>query len=295
MIDTAALSFALGAGLVAGLNPCGFAFLPGYLGLVIAGTDRTASQLVALCRAAVATIAMAAGFVTVFGIFGMVISPVVASAGRYMPFATVVIGVALIGLAIWLLSGRELNSVVLPRLSGTVPTSSLLSMYGYGLTYAIASLSCTVGPFLAVISTTFKQGSIIVGILSFTAYGAGMAITVGVAALAVALVGSSAGMWLRRALPYVNRIAGAVVLLTGLYVTYYGFYEIRLYFGDGTAVDPIINVAIAIQGWLAGMVDTVGVWPALVAISVLVSLAAGGSVALRRRGSGSRKEPPHRC
>ncbi|MCH9701477.1 MAG: cytochrome c biogenesis protein CcdA, partial [Actinomycetia bacterium] len=37
MIDTAALGFALGAGLVAALNPCGFAFLPGYLGLVIVG------------------------------------------------------------------------------------------------------------------------------------------------------------------------------------------------------------------------------------------------------------------
>ncbi|MGB5798317.1 MAG: cytochrome c biogenesis protein CcdA, partial [Mycolicibacter algericus] len=41
MIDSATLSFALGAGLVAALNPCGFAFLPGYLGLVIAGSRDT--------------------------------------------------------------------------------------------------------------------------------------------------------------------------------------------------------------------------------------------------------------
>ncbi len=64
-------------------------------------------------------------------------------------------------------------------------------MFGYGLTYAVASLSCTVGPFLAVISTTFKQGSIVSGVLAFIAYGAGMAVTVGVAALAVALLGNS--------------------------------------------------------------------------------------------------------
>jgi hypothetical protein len=31
VIDTTALSFALGARLVAALNPCGFAFPPGYL------------------------------------------------------------------------------------------------------------------------------------------------------------------------------------------------------------------------------------------------------------------------
>ena len=51
MIDTAALGFALGAGLMAALNPCGFAFLPGYLGLVIAGGNQDSSSRVALMRA----------------------------------------------------------------------------------------------------------------------------------------------------------------------------------------------------------------------------------------------------
>lgn len=37
MIDTVGLGFAVAAGLVAALNPCGFAFLPGYLALVVAG------------------------------------------------------------------------------------------------------------------------------------------------------------------------------------------------------------------------------------------------------------------
>ncbi|MUM15446.1 cytochrome c biogenesis protein CcdA [Mycobacterium sp. CBMA271] len=283
MIDTAALTFALGAGLVAALNPCGFAFLPGYLGLVIAGSDGTTSRLTAVTRAATATVAMAAGFLTVFGIFGLVISPVVASAGRYMPFATVVIGIALVALSIWLLSGRELT-VMLPRVSGGTPTSSLLSMYGYGLTYAVASLSCTVGPFLAVISTTFKQGSIVSGVLAFIAYGAGMAVTVGVAALAVALLGNSVQASMRKVLPYVGRIAGVIVLLTGLYVTYYGYYEIRMNFGDGTADDPVINAASKVQNWLVNMVDATGVWPLVGGITLIVIVAVSSSYAVRRSG-----------
>lgn len=282
MIDTAALTFALGAGLVAALNPCGFAFLPGYLGLVIAGSDGTTSRLAAVARAATATVAMAAGFLTVFGIFGLVISPVVSSVGRYMPFATVVIGAALVALSIWLLSGRELT-VVLPRLPGGAPTSSLLSMYGYGLTYAVASLSCTVGPFLAVISTTFKQGSVFSGILAFVAYGAGMAVTVGVAALAVALLGNSVQAGMRKVLPYVGRIAGVIVLLTGLYVAYYGYYEIRLNFGDGSADDPVINAAGTVQTWLVGVVDAIGVWPLLGGIALIVAIAVLSSYVRRRR------------
>ena len=269
MIDSGALGFALGAGLVAALNPCGFAFLPGYLGLVIAGEGRPTSRSASLARAGTATLAMSAGFVTVFGIFGLVVSPLIAAAQRYLPFATVVIGVLLVGLGVWLLSGRDV-AMVMPKLGGGAPTARLRSMYGYGVAYAVASLSCTVGPFLAMVSTTFRKGDVLTGLLSFVTYAAGMALTVGVAALAVALVGAAAGPLFRRILPYLNRIGGAVVLLTGLYVTYYGYYEIRLYFADGSPNDPIIEAAGAVQSWLARLVDALGVWPLVGAIVAIV-------------------------
>lgn len=288
MIDTAALGFALAAGLVAALNPCGFAFLPGYLALVIAESHGV-SRLTALARAGAATVAMAAGFLTVFGMFGLVVAPLVASAQKYLPFATVVIGVLLLALGVWLLTGRDVN-VVLPRLAAGAPTARLGSMYGYGIGYAVASLSCTVAPFLAVISTTFKQGSTLSGILAFVAYAAGMSITVGIAALVVALAGAGTGTGLsaawRRVLPHVGRVAGVIVLLTGLYVTYYGYYEIRLSFtgpGGADGPDPVIRAATAIQGWLARQVDGLGVWPLLGAIGLLVAAASAWRLLARRR------------
>ncbi len=288
MIDTAALGFALAAGLVAALNPCGFAFLPGYLALVIAESHGV-SRLTALARAGAATVAMAAGFLTVFGMFGLVVAPLVASAQKYLPFATVVIGVLLLAFGVWLLTGRDVN-VVLPRLAAGAPTARLGSMYGYGIGYAVASLSCTVAPFLAVISTTFKQGSTLSGILAFVAYAAGMSITVGIAALVVALAGAGTGTGLsaawRRVLPHVGRVAGVIVLLTGLYVTYYGYYEIRLSFtgpGGADGPDPVIRAATAIQGWLARQVDGLGVWPLLGAIGLLVAAASAWRLLARRR------------
>ncbi|GAB4926742.1 hypothetical protein MAHJHV33_48170 [Mycobacterium avium subsp. hominissuis] len=36
-------------------------------------------------------------------------------------------------------------------------------MYGYGISYAIASLSCTVGPFLAVTAAGLRSGSLLTG------------------------------------------------------------------------------------------------------------------------------------
>jgi len=279
---TDSIGFALGAGLVAALNPCGFAFLPGYLGLVIAGGGTESSRQAALVRAGTATVAMSAGFVTVFGVFGLLLSPLIASAQKYMPFATVVIGVLLVTLAVWLLAGKDVT-VILPRLSKGAPTAQLRSMYGYGVGYAIASLSCTIGPFLAVISVTFNRGSIVSGILAFVAYAGGMAITVGIAAVAVALAGSAATGTLRRILPYVGRIAGVVVLLTGLYVTYYGYYEIRVYFTDASPDDPIIKGVGTVQGWLAGQVDALGVLPMLGTLTGLVAIAVGWRIVARHR------------
>ncbi|OBJ80880.1 hypothetical protein A9W97_26625 [Mycobacterium gordonae] len=280
MIDT--IGFALGAGLVAALNPCGFAFLPGYLGLVIAGGGTESSHQAALVRAGSATVAMSAGFITVFGIFGLLLSPLIATAQKYLPFATVVIGVLLVILAMWLLAGKDIT-VIVPWLSHGAPTAQLRSMYGYGVGYAIASLSCTIAPFLAVFSVTFERGSVLTGILAFTAYAGGMTITVGVAALAVALAGSAAAGALRRILPYVGRIAGIVVLVTGLYVTYYGYYEIRLYFNDASPDDPIIKGVGTVQGWLANQVDALGATALLGTLAVLAAVALGWRIVTRHR------------
>lgn len=285
-MNPSVLTFALGAGLVAALNPCGFALLPGYLALVISGNTEASSRLIVVGRAAAATAVMAAGFVTVFGVFGLAIAPVVASAHQVLPYATIGIGVVLLCVGIWLLLGRELT-MAMPRLFTGTPTASLGSMYAYGLAYAIASLSCTVAPFLAVISTTFRQGSVVSGMLAFLAYGAGMTITVGVAALAVALLGNSATRVLRKVLPYVGRIAGAIVAVTALYVIYYGYYEIRMSSGNGDAHDLVVGTVVAIQGWLAQQVEQIGAWPLIAAVVAIIVMTVGLTIAansIRRDG-----------
>jgi cytochrome c biogenesis protein CcdA len=279
----AVLGLALGAGLVAALNPCGFAFLPGCLGLVIAGSSgQDGGRRAAVARAAAATVAMAAGFVTVFGFFGLVISPLLASAQKYLPYATLVIGVLLIATGVWLLLGNDI-AVMLPR-SGGAPTARLSSMYGYGVGYAIASLSCTAGPFLALIGATFERGSWLTGVLAFLVYAGGMAITVGAVALAVALLGSSVAGRIRGLLPHITRIAGVIVLLTGVYVAYYGYYERQLFFSHGSPHDPIVERAASVQIWLQSHVGELGPWPFVWVIAAVVVIAVLPAGVRRLRG-----------
>jgi len=271
-VDQDLVGLAFGAGLVAALNPCGFAMLPAYLALVVRGED--VGRLAAVGRAVTATAAMAVGFLTVFGGFGILTVSAAASVQRYLPYVTVVIGIILVALGIWLLAGREITVLWrAARGARWAPTARLGSMFTYGISYAVASLSCTVGPFLAVTAAGVRGGSVLGGLAVYVAYAGGFTLIVGVLAVAAALASSAAVDRMRRIVPYVNRISGALLVVVGIYVGYYGLFEIRLFTGNGNPEDPVIAAAGRVQGAIAGWVHQHGAWPWLVALAVLTIAA----------------------
>src|SRR6516165_10357690 len=264
--------------------------LPAYLLLVVRG-QRSGERrgLAAVGRAVVATFGMALGFFTVFGLFGALTISAAATVQRYLPYATVVIGVVLVALGVWLLWGRELTALT-PRPLGPrwAPTARLWSMFGYGVSYAIASLSCTIGPFLAVTAAGLRSGSVRTGVLVYLAYVVGLTLVVGVLAVAAATASSALIERLRRILPFVNRISGALLVLVGLYVGYYGVYELRIFSAKANPEDAVITSAGRLQGALAGWVHQHGVLPWAVALFVLVA----GAVASARHRRARRGRRP---
>lgn len=278
-MDQGLVGLAFAAGLVAALNPCGFAMLPAYLLLVVGDQDGERSHSPAgVGRALAATAGMALGFLTVFGLFGVLTVSAATTVQRYVPYATVVIGIVLAALGIWLLSGRELTALTPrplgPRWAPTAQGPRMLGMYGYGISYAIASLSCTVGPFLAVTGAGLRSASVVTGVSIYLAYVAGLTLIVGVLAIAAATASSALADRLRRVLPFVNRIGGALLVLVGLYVGYYGLYEVRLLSATGDPRDAVVAAAGRLQGVLAGWVHQHGMWPWIAALVTLLAAAA---------------------
>ena len=180
------------------------------------------------------------------------------------------------------MSGRDVAAWSVGKGERWAPTARLGSLVGYGIGYALASLSCTAGPFLAVTASSLRSGSPLTVLSVYAAYAAGMALVVGVLAVAVASASGAVVDRMRRMLRYVNRISGAILIPAGLYVAYYGWYEVRLYTG-GRPEDPVISAAGRVQRVLAGWVYQSGGWPWLAALVALVGVALGARSCRRRR------------
>jgi len=294
MLD-APYALALTAGILAAVNPCGFALLPAYLSLLVVGdraqapdTNRLTAviraqapdtnRLTAVIRALTLTGAMALGFVAVFGTFGLLTAPVADLAARNLPWLSILIGVTLAGLGGWLLAGRELPALRIGVGRGPAVRRRFWPMVAFGASYAIASLGCTIGPFLAVVVSAFRSGSSpAAGVALFVTYAAGMVLVVGIVALAVAVADVSLVRALRRAGPIINRLGGALLVVAGLYVAWYGWFEIRV-FDDADTADPIIDGAARIQTALSSWLSNLGPRAVVIAFAVLLAAAITAAV-----------------
>lgn len=275
------LALALGAGMLAAVNPCGFALLPAYLSLLLTG-DQAPNRTTAVGRALLLSAGMTLGFAAVFGVFGLPVAPVASSVQRYLPWFTIGLGLLLAGLGAWLLTGRPLPTFGFHRRGPAKLTRSLRSMIAFGVSYAVASLSCTIAPFLAVVVSSFRAESIWAGAALFLAYAGGMGLVVATAAVAVALARTSLVGRLRRIGAAVPRIAGLMLIASGSYVAYYGWWEIRTLQGSATTDDPVITTAQDFQQHLADTIDRLG----LLGITALLAcclIVAGLAWTLGRR------------
>lgn len=282
MID-APLALAFTAGMVATVNPCGFAMLPAYLGyfLGLEGTNPDEGATASLMRALLVGAVVSSGFLVLFALAVVLISWTSFGVGQVSPWLTVVIGAVLVAVGIAFAAGWN-PAFALPKLDKGGRSRGLWSMFVFGVSYAVASLSCTLPAFTGVVATTFSRESVAAGIATFVAYGLGMTLLLMVLTVALALAHRGLVVGLRRALPYVQRVSGVIMALMGLYLLWYGIYEIRLlHRGESGGRGPVGLVT----GWSADVSDRLtridplqaGLVLALVACSVVL-------VALLRTG-----------
>jgi cytochrome c-type biogenesis protein len=254
MID-APIALAFAAGLIATINPCGFAMLPAYLGFFVGHEDSapgTNSAPSSVPRALAVGAVASGGFLLVFASVGTLFSLGIQPFIRFVPWASLVIGVGVLALGIAMLGGFRLR-VSLPQVRHGETTRRLRSIFVFGVSYAVASLSCTLPVFLTVVSDTVTRSNFVSGLVAFIAYGLGMSLVLVVLTLAVALARDSLVRNLKRATRYTDRAGGVLLVLAGTYLVYYWIFNLSTRPGTTTGAGParwVEDLSFRLANWI---------------------------------------------
>lgn len=145
-----AYSFLLG--IFAAVNPCGFVMLPTYL-MYFLGLEgsRPGTQRASVQRALLVSAATSAGFISVFIVVGAITRQFTSVIQENAKYAALVIGIGLVILGCFMLAGWKPPFATARFGEGKQRTQTFVSMFGFGVAYAIASIGCTIGFLISAI------------------------------------------------------------------------------------------------------------------------------------------------
>ena len=224
-IDPVLVSFSFVAGAIAFINPCGFALLPAYISLYLglSGADERGriARVRSIINGALFGLLAAFGFTMVFGGFGALVSLVGTALLIYIPWIAVAIGVGVIVLGVLMVLGRSIH-IGINLVNRSAPKrGGYVSFVVFGITYALASLSCTMPIFLYIVLQALSVGSFIGGMAVFLSYAGGMGILMIMLTIGLIVARETITRYMNRFMPYINRVAGAIVIAAGGYIIYF--------------------------------------------------------------------------
>jgi cytochrome c-type biogenesis protein len=218
------LGTAFAAGMVASVNPCGIMMLTSYAFYQVrsegAGSSTASRALWGLVIAVVVTL----GFIVIIGLVGIGI----AAGGQWLvgvfPYAGLLLGAGMMGLGVWLLVTHRTLGIVPGKGLSVAPQRSLGNAFVFGIVYAVASLSCTLPIFLAVVGTSLAIGGLVHSLGQFVGYALGMGTSIFVVVIGAALFRRGMARWLRALTPYIHRLSAMFLMGAGVYLIYYWLF-----------------------------------------------------------------------
>lgn len=220
-MDLGFFGFALAAGALATVNPCGFVMLPALVAIQLrqTGDPQVADRRVLVARGLAFGVEATLGFLIVFGVLGLVVSLGARFVTQLFPIGGLIVGIVLLvaGLSGWF--GRR--PLPIPGSNRRPFGARVPGGLAFGAAYATASLSCTLPIFLAVIGGTLAVEGLAAVLVPLVGYALGMGAILLAVTLATALSAGAVVRGLRRAMPYVETIGSGLLAAVGGYLVIY--------------------------------------------------------------------------
>lgn len=269
---TGLLTVAFAAGLLAPVNPCGFALLPALLASCLPDTGRTGLPR----RVAIGLrsgLALAAGFAGTLTLAGVAVAAGLRALTGLTPWLAAGVGAVLLVVGVAALAGRRFPLRLPTPSFGPVDRVGPIGLLMFGVGYAAASLACTLAVLLAVVAQALAAGSAIGLLTVFAAYAAGAATLLLVLAVSAALASGLAARSVRRLMPHLPRITGGLLIISGGYLL---LTWLPVAAGGSSPTPSLAPIASLAADWINAHLGVTG------AAAVAVLLAAAAIVGLDR-------------
>ena len=222
------LGFAFGAGMASAINPCGFPMIPAYIAMYL-GSDGSTSVNTAPGRQIIRSLYIGTmvtiGFSLLFGVAGILLTVGTRVLMlEIIPFLGVAMGVLLIFLGLWIMCGLKLYAGFAARIAFHIGDTKPINAKGYflfGVSYAVASLSCTIPIFLIVVGTSVTLGDFIYSFLQFVLFAMGMGSVIISLTVSMAVLRQGIIRWYRHIIPVIQPVCACLMFLAGLYIVFY--------------------------------------------------------------------------
>lgn len=212
--------FSFVQGVLAFLAPCAVALLPGYIAAFISrNTEGSPSLKTRLSRGLKLAFLSIAGILVIYSIAGVMIIAASQVLKDYMKWITVGMGAVLILLGILMVLGKNISFSV--NMNRTTSKSEAVEAFIFGTAYAIGALGCLFPLFLVVATQAMAAPTAIEGGSYIAAYFSGISGMM-IATITLSIFAKDFLMkYLRKILPHMETITGALLIVAGMYIIYY--------------------------------------------------------------------------
>lgn len=261
-------TYSLLLGILAAVNPCGFVLLPAYLVSYLSVAD-DADATTRVRRSLSVGSSVSAGFLVVFLLVGAISRLFTNWIELNAKYAALVVGLVLIVVGVRMLSGWR-PRLWIPVFNGDTRRSRIGGMFMFGMVYAVASIGCTIGLLTTAILGSFSRNGVLSGMFSVVMYGAGMAVFVMALTTSLAFAKTALVRAGRGVMSVVSHVSSGLILITGVYLTWYWYVAITERTDQGGVLQTFGNW----QTTIVNNLSDIGAVPITVTSGLVIVAAA---------------------
>ena len=214
--------YAFSAGMLATINPCGFVMLPAFIAYQIGLADASRGVAIRLANSITVSLLVSAGFITLFGVIGFIISIGGAFIINAFPWFGLAAGIALLSLGLYsIITKKKISFLRASQFQGPRKVRNVREYYLFGISYGFASLSCTLPIFLVVIASAITLKGVIPGLIQFISYGLGMGFIFAGITISTVFFKTATANKLRPVMIRLDLIGSIALTAAGLYLIHY--------------------------------------------------------------------------